>query len=63
MNQSDRLTVAEVSKIASERAGFEVPENTVRSWIKRGQLPVKKIFGRVFVSREDLEKFLSDKVE
>ena len=42
---------------------LEVHENTVRNWIKSGELPRYKIGNAVRIKEEDLKEFLEDKKE
>lgn len=52
----DKLTPVEVA----EEIG--VTPVTVRNWIKTGKLPGMRVGGRLFIRRDDLDRFLSGPV-
>lgn len=54
MNQM--LTLSEAAK----RMGRS--RNTIRKWIDKGDLPVKKIMGQFLVSMDNLDKLMTDYV-
>ncbi len=52
MSEEKLLTPQEVAK------QLNVSRDTVYSWIRRGQLPRKKIGGRNYIKQSDIDKYL-----
>lgn len=50
---ADELTPAE----AAARAGRG--EHSIRRWVKAGQLPARRVLGRLRIRREDLDRMLA----
>jgi len=47
-----------VRTAAKEFFHGEISEWTIRSWLRKGQLPAKKAGARVLIARKDLEAFI-----
>ena len=49
--------------IKHSAAYMDSPEETVRYWLKQGRFPKVKIGRRVFIRREDLDRYIATHVE